>query len=310
MNSTQVRAGLIIAAVFAMIAGVALYVGNSGSGGRTQAATRPLTPTTSTATTPHTGATSRPLNSQQPKPAAYPKPGRGQRVIVLVNRTHQVIWPAAAPNPAHPLKVTGWRLAPGQSVGFLAPDHLNSRIWARTGCVFNAAGHGHCVTGDCGGKFQCGQSWGALPATLAEFNFNAWRGMDFYDVSLVDGANLPMWINHLGGHTPDKISSTGCVPAGCTRDATATCPTVLSRYAGGTVVACLSSCLRFGTDQYCCRAHWAPRANCRPDQWPINSAAVFKRAEPFAYSYVNDDATSVFTCTGECGYRITFGTSP
>jgi hypothetical protein len=29
MNSTQVRAGLIIAAVFAVIAGVALYVGNS-----------------------------------------------------------------------------------------------------------------------------------------------------------------------------------------------------------------------------------------------------------------------------------------
>jgi hypothetical protein len=36
---------------------------------------------------------------------------------------------------------------------------------------------------------------------------------------------------------------------------------------------------------------------------------VFKRAEPFAYSYVDDDATSVLTCTGECNYRITWGTS-
>ena len=27
-------------------------------------------------------------------------------------------------------------------------------------------------------------------------------------------------------------------------------------------------------------------------------------------SYSDDDATSTFTCTGECGYRITFGTTP
>jgi hypothetical protein len=42
----------------------------------------------------------------------------------------------------------------------------------------------------------------------------------------------------------------------------------------------------------------------------VNYAAVFKKAEPFAYSYVDDDATSTFTCAGECGYRITFGLSP
>lgn len=56
-----------------------------------------------------------------------------------------------------------------------------------------------------------------------------------------------------------------------------------------------------------CRGSWAPRSRCLPAQWPIDSAAVFKRAEPFAYSYVNDDATSVFTCSGLCDYRITFG---
>jgi hypothetical protein len=37
---------------------------------------------------------------------------------------------------------------------------------------------------------------------------------------------------------------------------------------------------------------------------------VWKDAEPYAYSYVDDDATSTFTCTGECDYRITFGTTP
>ena len=42
----------------------------------------------------------------------------------------------------------------------------------------------------------------------------------------------------------------------------------------------------------------------------VDYAAVFKRAEPYAYSYVDDDATSVFTCSGYCDYRITFGITP
>jgi hypothetical protein len=42
----------------------------------------------------------------------------------------------------------------------------------------------------------------------------------------------------------------------------------------------------------------------------VDYAAVFKKAEPFAYSYVDDDATSTFTSRGEAGYRITFGVSP
>jgi hypothetical protein len=27
----------------------------------------------------------------------------------------------------------------------------------------------------------------AIPATLAEYDMNAWDGLDFYDVSMVDG---------------------------------------------------------------------------------------------------------------------------
>ena len=37
----------------------------------------------------------------------------------------------------------------------------------------------------------CASTWGEFPSTLAEFNLNAWNGMDFYDVSLVEGNNLP-----------------------------------------------------------------------------------------------------------------------
>jgi len=48
----------------------------------------------------------------------------------------------------------------------------------------------------------------------------------------------------------------------------------------------------------------------RPDQVAVDYAAVFKRAEPFAYSHADDDATSTFTCAGGCAYRITFGLTP
>ena len=213
---------------------------------------------------------------------------------------------AAAPSATSPLAATGWVLPAGQSVTITAPDNLNTRFWGRTGCVFSSAGTGHCQTGDCGGLFQC-KGWGTIPATLAEVNFDAWDGLDFYDVSMVDGSNLPMWINILrsSGGTKDKISQNGCVAAGCTKPVN--CPSALDVTAGGAAVGCISACARLGGDQYCCRGQWSARSACDPAKWPVDYAAVFKRAEPYAYSYVDDDATSVFTCSGVCDYRITFG---
>jgi hypothetical protein len=72
---------------------------------------------------------------------------------------------------------------------------------------------------------------------------------------------------------------------------------------------CISACARLGGDQYCCRGQWSSRSACDPTKWPVDYAEVFKSAEPYAYSYVDDDATSVFTCSGVCDYRITFGLS-
>jgi hypothetical protein len=85
---------------------------------------------------------------------------------------------------------------------------------------------------------------------------------------------------------------------------------VLDVKAGGKVVGCISACARLGGDQYCCRGPYAPRADCDPAKWPVDYAAVFKRAEPYAYSYVDDDATSVYVCKGSCDYRIVFGITP
>jgi Thaumatin family len=246
-------------------------------------------------------------------PAASEPPPSGaagsRRLVTFVNQMSETVWVAAAPNPSTPLAATGWLLPAGHSVTITTPNNLNTRFWGRTGCVFNSEGVGHCQTGDCGGLFQC-KGWGTIPATLAEVNFDAWDGLDFYDVSMVDGSNLPMYINitKSSGGTQDKISPDGCVPAGCTKPVV--CPSVLDVKVGGTVVGCISACARLDTDQLCCRGQWSSRAACNPAAWPVDYAAVFKRAEPYAYSYVDDDATSVFTCQDVCDYRITFGITP
>jgi hypothetical protein len=241
-------------------------------------------------------------------PAAAVAAPAGYRTVTFVNNTTQTIWVGAGeqtPQPA--LATTGWVLPAGRSLAITVQDKWNGRFWGRTGCSFNGSGVGQCQTGDCAGRFQCAQ-YGKIPATLAEFNLNSWHNLDFYDVSMVDGSNLPMYINIAKGATKDPISSTGCSAAGCTKPVT--CPSALQVKAGGAVVGCESPCGIFGTDQYCCRGQWAARSACIPAQWPADYAAVFKTAEPFAYSYVDDDATSTFTCSGECSYRITFGLSP
>jgi hypothetical protein len=284
-------------------------------GGPTAAKAATRTPSARSSATPTLArmAPPSPSSSASSAPAASEPPPSGaagsRRLVTFVNQMSQTIWVAAAPNSATPLAATGWVLPAGQSVTITTPNNLNTRFWGRTGCVFDSAGVGHCQTGDCGGLFQC-KGWGTIPATLAEVNFDAWDNLDFYDVSMVDGSNLPMYINitKSSGGTKDKISPDGCVPAGCTKPVV--CPSVLDVTVGSTVVGCISACARLDTDQLCCRGQYSSRAACNPATWPVDYAAVFKKAEPYAYSYVDDDATSVFTCSGVCDYRITFGITP
>jgi hypothetical protein len=227
------------------------------------------------------------------------------RTVTLVNRTRETIWPAAWPGAVNGR--TGWRLPAGGSLTITVPGDWNARLWGRTGCHFDAAGRGGCVTGDCGGRYQC-RGWGEIPSTLAEYDLDAYDHLDFYDVSMVDGSNLPMYITTVGGTTPDRISPDGCERGrGCTT--TVRCPSALRVRHRGQTVACISPCARFHTDRYCCTGRFAH--GCSPAHtWPIDYARVFKRAEPYAYSWSGDNATSVFTCAGGCGYRITFGVTP
>ena len=162
-------------------------------------------------------------------PAATAGPSQArERTITLVNRTRETIWPAAWPGSVSGR--TGWTLRAGRSISITVPDHWNARLWGRTGCRFHGD-RGHCQTGDCGGRYQC-RGWGEIPATLAEYDMDAYQHLDFYDVSMVDGSNLPMYIRIAHGRTKNRISPNGCERGvGCTSEVK--CPAELQVQRGG-----------------------------------------------------------------------------
>ncbi|GFY89862.1 pathogenesis-related thaumatin superfamily protein [Actinidia rufa] len=177
------------------------------------------------------------------------------------------------------------------SRAFQAPTGWSGRFWARTGCKFDGSGSGYCNTGDCGsGHAECDGAGASPPATLAEFTLGP-GGLDFYDVSLVDGYNLPVLVEAGGG-------SGTCGSTGCVTDLNRQCPAELRVEAGS---ACKSACEAFGTPEYCCSGAYNSPAACKPTVY----SEMFKSACPRSYSYAYDDPTSTFTCSG-ADYTVTF----
>ncbi|CAL1388531.1 unnamed protein product [Linum trigynum] len=208
------------------------------------------------------------------------------------NRCDYTIWPGILANAGSPkLESTGFELAEGSTRSFQAPTGWSGRFWARTGCTFDDSGSGSCRTGDCGsGLVECNGLGAAPPATLAEFTLGT-GGQDFYDVSLVDGYNLPMVVEGSGG-------SGSCTTTGCITDLNQQCPAELKAVEGS---ACRSACEAFGSPEYCCSGAFNTPATCRPSVY----SEMFKAACPRSYSYAYDDASSTFTCTG-ADYIVTF----
>ncbi|CAN6311546.1 unnamed protein product [Urochloa humidicola] len=220
--------------------------------------------------------------------------------FTFVNRCAGTVWPGVLSNAGSPrLEPTGFELAPGAARAVPAPSGWSGRMWARTGCAPDGAtGRLVCATGDCGsGTAECAGAGAAPPATLAEFTLDGTGGLDFYDVSLVDGYNLPVLVETSGGGGSTGPSS--CAAAGCAADLNAMCPAEL-RAGGG--AACRSACDAFARPEYCCSGAFASPAACRPTAY----SQVFKTACPRSYSYAFDDPTSTFTCGGRPDYTITF----
>ncbi|XP_056162930.1 pathogenesis-related thaumatin-like protein 3.5 isoform X1 [Syzygium oleosum] len=210
--------------------------------------------------------------------------------FTVTNNCPHTIWPGTLAGAGTPqLPTTGFRLDSGQSIQIPSVPGWSGRIWARTGCTFDESGAGTCQTGDCAGRLQCGGSAAAPPASLFEITLGLGNDKDFYDVSIVDGYNLPLVA------VPQGVYGS-CNATGCVSDINMGCPKELQVVGGeggdGGVVACKSACGAFGLDEYCCSGEFANPTTCRPSFY----STIFKRACPRAYSYAFDDGTSTFTC--------------
>ncbi|CAN6231537.1 unnamed protein product [Urochloa humidicola] len=232
--------------------------------------------------------------------------GGSSRTLTITNHCGHTVWPGIlSSSGSSALESTGFALEPGQSRSVPAPHGWSGRLWGRTHCAADAAGKFSCATGNCGsGLLECAGHGAKPPATLAEFTFDGHGGLDFYDVSLVDGYNLPMLVEPRHGH--GAAAGPNCVVTGCVIDLNAACPAelrVAGSSDGGRAVACRSACEAFGSAEHCCHGEHGNPNTC----WPTAYSQFFKKSCPRAYSYAYDDATSTFTCAGDgTSYAITF----
>ncbi|KAA1473932.1 Osmotin, thaumatin-like protein [Dentipellis sp. KUC8613] len=233
------------------------------------------------------------------------------RTFTVANNCPYTVWPAIFTDlnvgSAAPNFPTGWESPPLSSVSFFVPDNWRAgRIWGRRECNFKTSGPNSCVTGGCNGGLLCDphSGTGVPPATLAQFTLsNNAHSADFYDVSVVDGFNIPMRIT----------TNAGCPVAECAADLNAHCPAEIAgpRDPSGTIVGCKSACeAGLASDPSnspnCCTGSYNTPATCPPSG--VDYYYYFKDRCPRAYAYAYDDGTALQTCDENhlANYVITF----
>lgn len=231
--------------------------------------------------------------------------GSYSTTFTIVNKCSYTVWPGILSGAGtSPFSTTGFALQPGESNALPVPPSWSGRLWGRTLCSQDSTGKFSCITGDCDSStIECAGKNAIPPASLAEFTLNGAGGLDFFDVSLVDGYNLPILIEPHG-----ETTGGNCTATGCSVDLNTACPTelkVMSSDGGGESVACRSACEAFGDPQYCCSGAYGSPDTCKPSSY----SQFFKTACPRAYSYAYDDGSSTFTCAS-ADYTITFCPTP
>nr|XP_043606270.1 protein P21-like [Erigeron canadensis] len=198
----------------------------------------------------------------------------------IKNNCGQTVWAGAVPTGG------GKRLDPGQSwLLEVAPGTTTARIWPRTECNFDGSGRGSCVTGDCNGVLEC-KSFGATPNTVAEFALKQYADYDYFDISIIDGFNLPMQFSPNSGGCTRGIK--------CNANINGECPAQL-RTRGG----CNHPCTVTKSDKDCCLGQFIE--NCQPT--PLSN--FFKERCPDVYSY-KADKTATFSCPSGTNYDVIF----
>ncbi|XP_020574775.1 thaumatin-like protein [Phalaenopsis equestris] len=223
---------------------------------------------------------------------------KGQNVSFYIrNDCPFEIWPAIAPNVGHPVLANGgFLLSSGKTKRIQAPPQWNGRFWARTDCDFSSNLNPSCQTGDCQGLLFCNGTIGLPPATLVEVSIQEETSKpSFYDVSLVDGYNLPVSVSA-------RPTNPNCLIQGCKRSVNDVCPEELQILdQKRDVIACKSACLAFNQDIFCCRGSYQSPEKCKPSMY----SKLFKDACPSYFSYAYDTPTPLMSCSSKV-YVITF----
>ncbi|XP_061353911.1 thaumatin-like protein 1b [Gastrolobium bilobum] len=217
--------------------------------------------------------------------------------VTFTNNCPYTVWPGTLTGDQKPqLQTTGFELTTGASNSVDLPSPWSGRFWARTGCS-NNNGKFSCATADCAsGQVECNGAGAIPPATLVEITAASNGEQDFYDVSNVDGFNVPMSVTPQGGSGECKTSS-------CPNNINTVCPADLQmKGSDGSVIACKSACLAFNKPQYCCTGDFNTAEKCPPTKY----SEVFEQQCSDAYSYAFDDKNSTFTCSSNPDYAITF----
>ncbi|KAL3596179.1 hypothetical protein D5086_007816 [Populus alba] len=187
------------------------------------------------------------------------------------------------------------KVGSNESKTLTAPASWSGRLWGRTYCTEDSSGNFSCITGDCGsGKLECSGSSGVPPVTFAEFTLRGDGGLDYFDVSLVDGFNLPLLV---------VPSHQNCTSIGCLADLNESCPSELrvTTSTEGKTVGCKSACLVTSLSMFCCTGTNNTPDTCKPSLYSL----FFKNTCPQAYSYAYDDNNSTFRCAST-DYQVTF----
>ncbi|KAJ6529780.1 thaumatin-like protein [Mycena capillaripes] len=231
------------------------------------------------------------------------------RTLTVYNACPFTIWPALfTSSGGRPSQATGWTAASFTKVTFDVPSDWDGRVWGRRNCNFASnPGPNSCLDGGCNGGLLCdvNTGTGVPPATLAEFNFNG-GGTDFFDVSLVDGYNLPMRIDN----------NVGCGIPSCPVDLGPNCPSDQKGPfdASGFPVGCKSACTvdalagHVDNSPNCCTGIHGTQPTCPSSG--VRNYHYFKDNCPNAYAYAYDEpsGTALWTCptNKNAAYTITF----
>ncbi|XP_059668988.1 thaumatin-like protein 1b [Cornus florida] len=218
--------------------------------------------------------------------------------FTFTNNCLYTIWPGTLTGGGGAqLSSTGFKLASKASSSLNVPIPWTGRFWARTSCSADASGKFTCQTANCASdQVSCNGAGAIPPATLVELTLAANNGQDFYDISLVDGFNLPVSITPQGGTSDSSTSS-------CPVDVNVDCPAdLVVKNSDGATISCKNTCEAFNQPQYCCTGAYNTPETCPP----TNYSQYFEGKCPLAYSYAYDDKNSTFTCNGGPNYAITF----